>query len=146
MAAAWLKDIPAHFLPCHKSWAWYRRTRRMVRLGREVQSQMDYLLGTERRLYQKVSFQEPWHKWGHYMILGCLCSATLREHYQYLKQRMRLPSHPPDMPTGEDCIFAELRQEAPKLMPQEARCNAWILAATWILVDTIFSVHQEPVW
>ena len=53
------------------------------------------------------------------MILGCLRSATLREHSQCLWQSTQNPLCLLEAPTKEERIFVEIRQAAPKLMVQE---------------------------
>ena len=107
----------------------------MIREGREVRSQTYYILGTYHCLFGNVSVQEPRHKSDHYMVLGCLHSASLREHTRYLGGRKRLPLCPPTALTREDRIFASLRRTVPKLWDWEARKNTLILATTWRLVD-----------
>ena len=54
---------------------------------RKVWSWTDYLLGTDRRLFQNVSVRDPWHNSDHYMVLGCLYSAPQLEHSRYMGQR-----------------------------------------------------------
>ena len=71
----------------------------MVRLGREVRYRMDYILGTDRRLFRNVSVRDPSQNSDYYMISGCLHSATLRKHTKYLGRRTRLPLRPPTTPT-----------------------------------------------
>ena len=61
-----LKDMAQHFLPREQRWCRDRRTWGMLWNGREVLSQTDYILGTDRRLFGD-----------HYMVLGCLQSACL---------------------------------------------------------------------
>ena len=78
-AAAGLEDIPAHFLPRHKSLD--GRTWSMVCLGRDVQSRKAYLLGMDHCLFWNISIRYPRHNLGNYMILGSLLSATLRGYY-----------------------------------------------------------------
>ena len=56
----------------------------MVWLGREVRSRTDYILGADHCFFRNVTVQYPRHKSYHYMVLGCLHSATLREHAKYL--------------------------------------------------------------
>ena len=43
----------------------------------------------------------------------------------------------------EDTIFAALRKAVTKSQAREARKNAWILAATWRLVDKRVSAHRD---
>ena len=46
----------------------------MIQKGREVRSQTDYILGTDRRLFRNVAVQDPRHNSDNYMVLGCLPS------------------------------------------------------------------------
>ena len=77
------------------------------------------------------------------MFLGCLHSTSLREHARYLGGLKRLPLHPPTAPTREDGIFAALRRAVPNTLARDARNNAWILEATWRLVNERLSAHQD---
>ena len=79
-----LEDMSTYLLPFHKYWAQYRRTWIIHQKGREVQSQTDYLLGTDRRLFHNVSIWYPWHSLDHFIVLGYICGATQWEN----------PSHP----------------------------------------------------
>ena len=115
----------------------------MIREGREVQYRTDYILGTDYRLFENVSVQDPRHNSDHYTVLGCLHSAHLREHARYLGGRKRLPLLPSTAPTREDGIFAALRRAVPKPLDKEVRKKAWILAATWRLVDKRVSVRRD---
>ena len=63
----------------------------MIREGREVQSWTDYILGTDCHLFGNNSVWDPRHNSDHYMVLGCLHSASLKEHARYLRGRKRLP-------------------------------------------------------
>ena len=45
-------------------------------------------------------------------------------------------------PAMEERIFAALRKKTPNPRAREARKNAWILEATWRLVNTRVSTHQ----
>ena len=107
----------------------------MIREGREVRSRTDYIMGTDHRLFGNVSVRDPRHNSDHYMVLGFLHSSPLREHARYLRGRKRLLLCPLTAPTREDGIFASLQRAVPKPRAWEARKNAWILAATWRLVD-----------
>ena len=49
----------------------------MRRQGQVVRSRTDYILGTDRRLFQNVAVQDPRHNTDHYMVLGCLPGAPL---------------------------------------------------------------------
>ena len=63
----------------------------MIREGREVRSRTDYILGIDRRLFWNVSVRDPMHNSDHYIVLGCLRSAPLREHAKYLGGLKRPP-------------------------------------------------------
>ena len=56
----------------------------MVGMVREVRSRTDYILDTDGHIIRNVSIRDPRHNLDHYLILGCLCSVTLREHENYL--------------------------------------------------------------
>ena len=115
----------------------------MIREGRKVRSQTDYILGTDCRLFGNISVWDSRHKSVSYMVRGCLHSASLSEHARYLGGRKRLPLRPPNEPTREDTIFAGLRTAVPKPWAQEAWKNAWILVTTWILVKKRVSVRRD---
>ena len=55
MATEGIKDISAHFLLHQRSWCRDGRIWSMIRLGREVRSRTDYILGTYCRLFWNVS-------------------------------------------------------------------------------------------
>ena len=93
-------------------------------MGREMQPQMDHILGIYIRLFRNMSVQDPRQSSDNNMILGCLHSTTLRENTKYLGRRTRIPLHPPNTPTREYGIFATLRREIPKTKAWEARKNA----------------------
>ena len=96
----------------------------MVWEGREVMSWMDCILGTDCRLFQNVTVRDPQHNLDHYLVLGFLRGAPLRENSKYLGRRKQLPLQPPTTLTREDGIFAALRRAVPKPMAREARKNA----------------------
>ena len=124
LATEGLQDMAAHFLPGQRRWCQDRRTWCMLQKGREVRSRIDYILGTDRRLFGNVSVRDPRHNSDHYMVLGFLPSASLTEHKRYLGGRKKFPLRPPREPTREDDAFAALRRFVPKARPREARRNA----------------------
>ena len=95
----------------------------MVREGKFVRSRTDYILGTDRSLYRNVSVRDPQHNSNHFIGVGCLRSAPVREHAKYLTGRKKLPLQPPTEPTREDGIFAALRKAVPKPHARERRTN-----------------------
>ena len=116
----------------------------MLQKGREVRSRTDYILGTDRRLFGNVSVRYHRHNSDHYMVMGCLPSASLTEHKRYLRGRKKLPLKPPTEPTREEKVFAALRRSVPKTRAREARRNKWISTETWSLVDERVSARQDP--
>ena len=72
-----LEDMAPHFLPRQRRWCRDRWTWGMLRKGREARSWTDYILGTDRHIFGNVSVQDPRHNLDHYMVLGCLPSASL---------------------------------------------------------------------
>ena len=133
-----------HFLPRQRRWCRYKRTWGMLWKGREVRSRTDYILGTDRRLFGNVSVREPRHNSDHYMVLGCLPSASLTEHKRYLGGRKRCLMRPLVKPTRVDKNFEGLRRAVPKAQPRAARQNAWILEETWRLVNERVSARRDP--
>ena len=105
-----------------------------------------YLLGIYCMLYSlNFSVRDPRHNSDHFMVLGCLHSAPLREHARYLGGSKRLPLHPPTAPTREDGLCAALRRANPKPKPRKASKTVWISAATWGLVDERVSARRNTV-
>ena len=105
--------------------------------GRVVRSQTDYILVSDRQIFQNVAFQDPRHIFNRFVDLGCLCRASLKGHYSYLGRRARLPLHPPSCQTRTraDKLFDELRRAVPKPDKRTERHNLWISNETWRLVD-----------
>ena len=94
-----LEDMSVHFLPCQRSWCRCGRTWSMIQAGREVRSRTDYIMGMDLRLFWNVSVRDSRYNAYNYMVLGCLHSASLREHSRYLGGRNRPPLRPPTTPT-----------------------------------------------
>ena len=112
--------------------------------GREVRSRTDYHLGTDRRLFQNVSVQDPQNSSENYMVLGFLHGAAHREHCHYLGQSWRSPLNLPITQTWEDRWFEDLRRAIPKISPRARRRNERISAELWRLSDTRMAVQREP--
>ena len=107
-----------------------------------VRSRTEYLLGTDRILFRNVSIRDPRHNTDHFMVLGCLCSASEQEHTRYIMRRRKMPPRPPTEPTREDGIFAALRREVPKPHARDRHKNTWISEETWKLVDKRVSARR----
>ena len=87
----------------------------MLQKVREVQLRIDYILGTDRRIFGNVSVWDPRHKSDHYIMLGCLPSASMTEHKRYLGGRKKLPLRPPTEPMREDNVFTALQRAVRKV-------------------------------
>ena len=95
----------------------------MVQAGREVRSRTDYILEIDFNLFKNVTVWDPRHNSEHYLVLGCLRGAPLKEHSGYLGMRKRPPLWPPTTQMREDGLFAALRRAAPKPKSRGARKN-----------------------
>ena len=139
---AGLVDMTAHFLPSMRRWGRERRTWSMVREGKAIRSQTNYLLGTDRSLFRNVAVQDPRYNSDHYMVVGLLRRRTTREHIIYIAGRIRMPLTPSREPTREDTLLGDLRQAVPKPHKREEHRNAWISDDTWKLVDKRVSARR----
>ena len=113
-------------------------------MRRELRSQTDYILGIDCRLFRNVTVQDPYHNSYHYLVLGCLRGAPLREHTEYLGRSKRPPLQTTTTPAREDGIFAALRRAIPKPKAREAWKNVWILESTWRIINERFSALRDP--
>ena len=51
-----------------------------------MNSRMDYILRTDRRMFQNVAVRVPRHNKEHYMVMRCLLAVARREHQRYLRR------------------------------------------------------------
>ena len=86
---------------------------------------------------------DPMHNSDHYMVLGCLHSASLKEHARYIGGRKNLTLCPLTKPMRQDTISAALQRAVTKLRAQKAHKNAWILAAMWRIADERVSALRD---
>ena len=135
LTEAGVEDMTAHFLPRKRLWGRELRTWSMVREGRVIRYQTDYLLRTDRSLFRNVAVRDPRHNSDHYMVMGHLRSETAQEHAQYIRWWRKMPLQPPKEPTREDELFGDLRQVVPKPHERYKHRNAWISEETWIIAD-----------
>ena len=56
--------ISTQFLPRRRAWNGYQWTWAVVKQGREMRSRTDYILGSDRQIFQNVAVQEPQHNSG----------------------------------------------------------------------------------
>ena len=80
----------------------------MLRGVREVRSRTDYIRVTDCRLLRNVAVQDKRHNTDHYLVLGCLHSATPAAHSQYFGERKFFPMKPSATPVGVNRLFAKI--------------------------------------
>ena len=71
---------PPRYLECSLREALRRQPRTMYWSELCLRSRTDYIMGMDRRIFWNVYVRDPRHNSDHYMFMGCLCSAPLREH------------------------------------------------------------------
>ena len=86
-----LENISAHFLLRRCPSCRDRKMCNVVWLVREMRSRADYILGIDRHLFRNVAAWDLSRNSDHYMVLGYICSATLREHADYFGQYTQIP-------------------------------------------------------
>ena len=59
-----LEDISAHYLPRRRAWNLYQRQCEVVKQGRLMRSLTDYILCSDRHIFQNVAIQDPRHNSG----------------------------------------------------------------------------------
>ena len=94
----------------------------MLHRGQKMRYQTDYILGTDRCLFQNFALREPRHISDHYLVIGCLYGAMLMENQHYLGSCKRLLLSNTRHTLCEDNLFASLRKEVPK-SPARERSN-----------------------
>ena len=105
-------------------------------------TEVDFVMGTDRRLFTNVAVRNSRHNNDHYMVLGCLRSASLRENRRYLGVWRHFLLKAPakkDM-TEVDKTFSGLKGAMPR---PDLRQNAWISKETWALVESHVTIRQE---
>ena len=73
--------VSGHFFPRQRAWCRYLRTWVKVRQGRVVRSQTDYILGSDRWIFQNMAVRDQRYNYDYFMVVGSLHRASLREHY-----------------------------------------------------------------
>ena len=91
LVADGLMDMSLYFLQQQKTWLKDRCTLRMQWDGREVRSRREYILGTDRILFQDAAIQDARHHSEHYMVLGCLRGNAAKYLMGYLLKARRFP-------------------------------------------------------
>ena len=136
VATAVLEDIGVNFFTRQRAWCRDQITWEAVRQGRVVRYQTNYILGSDRWIFQNMAAWEPRHNSDHFMVVKFLHGASLREHSRYLGCRTRLLLYPPvrQMRMRAENLFAELWRAVPKPEKQTARRNSVKSLSVRILV------------
>ena len=80
LVTAVLEDMSTHFIPRQKPWLRDGCTWSMIQGGLEVRSRTNYLLGTDRHLFQNVLVRDVHPNSDHYLVTGCLHVAPAAYH------------------------------------------------------------------
>ena len=117
LVADGLMDMSLYFLQQQKTWLKDRCTLRMQWDGREVRSRREYILGTDRILFQDAAIQDTRHHSEHYMVLGCLRGGPTKDLTGCLQKACRFPLRPlrHNLVLAPDKLFSELKTQIPKL-------------------------------
>ena len=102
-----------------------------------IRSRCDYICGSDRRLFQKVSIRRPRYDTDHFMVSAVLLSSLPKSHKKYLQGRRRLPLQTPKWGPLKlvDAVFQELKSwREPRPQGPRPRPN-WISPATLRLLD-----------
>jgi hypothetical protein len=82
LATLGLEDMAAHFIQRKKFR--HGNTWQMERDGTTLQSQCDYILGTDRRIFKYISIKDPFYNSDHFMVTGGIRSAPKIDNIKYL--------------------------------------------------------------
>ena len=81
MATAVLEDLAGNFLLRRWTWCWDWRMWATRRQRRVVRSRTNCILGSDRPIFQNMAVRDPRYNSDHFMVVGSLHRASLREHY-----------------------------------------------------------------
>ena len=111
-------------------------------------SRCDYILGTDRSLFQAIRIKDPRHFTSdHYMLVGTLRAAPPKSHQKYLRGRKAFPLKPPKWGpiTKSDSLYLALKnQTAPDPHPNHPRRPHWLSPTTLQFVDRRCVLRQNP--
>lgn len=136
LAVFGLEDFLHHFRQ-RKNFL-HKQTWRKVMKGKLHRSRCDYIMGTDRRLFQTVSIRDPRHfSTDHLMIVAKYLVKPTACHKRYLRGQLTFPLKWPIGPMSQaDHIFDEVKQ----YMPHPPRNNkkprpTWLSDKTLKLID-----------
>jgi exonuclease III len=138
LATLGLEDMAMHFTQ-RKNFR-HGNTWSMEREGTLLQSRCDYILGTDRRLFQYILIKDPRYHSDHLMVTGGLRSAPKRENVRYLRSRRKFPLRRQQTTThnATEREYDKIKQcidiQAPEV-ERQARAP-WISSKTWQMIDS----------
>jgi hypothetical protein len=139
IATLGLEDMATHFIQ-RKTFR-HGNTWSMEREGTLLQSRCDYILSTDRRLFQYIHIKNPRYNSDHLMVTGGLRSAPKKENAKYLQSRRRFPLRiqPTETPEPVELEYNKLKQyidtQTIGKIARQAR-EPWISSNTWKLIDS----------
>jgi len=143
-----LDDMLIHFrqrkpFRHYKTWHQYRSDTNTIH-----RSRCDYILGTDRRLFQSVGIRDPRHfSTDHYMVVATYLAKPQRSHKKYLLGRktfpLKLPKWGP-LPKA-DALYEQLLDywDPPPPSAKKTKPN-WITQPTLQLMDARCSLRRNP--
>ena len=114
LTTAGIEDMLYHFFLKWRPWYRDGRTWIMIWAGREVRSRTGYILGIDHCLFRNLTVRDPQNNSNHYLVLGCLRGAPLREHTKYLGRGKCPPPMPPHHPDKVGQTLRGPREVHPK--------------------------------
>jgi exonuclease III len=145
LATYGLEDLLHHFQQRKPYRA--RNTWHQSRQGVLYHSRCDYILGTDRRLFEMVGIREPrYFNTDHHMVVGRYLVRPTPSHKLYLRGRKTFPLQRKwGPPTRADSLFQEVKQFLPPTpkQPQPHR-PTWLSATTLQAVDARCSLRRNP--
>ena len=101
-------------------------------------SRCDYILGTDRRLFETVSIRDPRHfSSSHFVLVARYLIRPTASHQPYIRGRKTLPLSNKWVPrTGTDNLFNKVEENCPPPpQPEQINRPPWISDKTNKLMD-----------
>jgi hypothetical protein len=134
-----LEDMSAHFI--QRQGFRHGNTWHMMREGTMLKARCDYILGTDRRIFQYIRMKNPNYNSDPLMVTGGIRSAEKADNIKYLRSRRRFPLHNRtsttttnnDINNEYDKLKQSIQMQAPEVERQAK--SPWISNETWKLID-----------
>jgi hypothetical protein len=134
-----LEDMSTHFI--QRQGFRHGNTWHMMREGTRLEARCDYILGTDRRIFQYIRLKNPNYISDHLMVTGGIRSGEKADNIKYLRSRRKFPlrNRTSTTTTNNDINneYDKLKQSIKIQDPEvERRAKApWISKETWKLID-----------